>query len=410
LLTDFDFGACSGTVQITVSGPLAIVDGAFGYDIGPYSFSGEFTSTSTASGSYSFESYYISGCNSYLTQSGAWTAAKTLLDWQIETVDSMGDTGRSSSLVLDSTGCAHIAYHTDDSGYLKYARYTGSSWQVETVDNTVGLGYWGGYSVSLALDAQQRPHIVYHDGDQNDLKYARYNGTAWSIEKVDSDSIVSSSMALDSNGRPHISYKSDSDMVLKYAYFDGTDWQIETVDSAYNVGVWSSLALDSGERLHISYYDANNRDLKYAYYDGATWHIETVDSAGEVGSNTSLAFDSLDRPHISYHQPSGVDLKYAHFDGSNWQIETVVRNGISSQSNPLVLDLADRPHICTRWDGGGGDMSLMYLWHDGAAWQVAHVSTVPVGECSLALDSAGDPAISYFEYRVLDLKYARGSE
>ena len=407
LFTNFDFGACWGTVRITVPGPLAIVEGAFGYDLGTYSFSGEFTSTSTASGSYSFESYYISGCNSYLTQSGAWTAAKTLLDWQIETVDSMGNTGHSS-LVLDSAGLPHIAYHPDMSGYLKYAYYTGSSWQFETVDDTIGLGYYGDYSVSLALDAQQRPRIVYHDGDQNDLKYARYNGTAWSIETVDSDSSITSSMALDSNGRPHISYRSDSDQVLKYAYFDGVDWQIETVDSTYNVGVWSSLALDSGERPHISYNDASNRDLKYAYYDGATWHIETVDSVGDVGSYTSLALDSLDRPQISYHQVLGVDLKYAHFNGSNWQIETVVRNGIYSKSNPLVLDSADWPHICTRWDGGGGDMSLMYLWYDGAAWQVAHVSTVPVGECSLALDSAGNPAISYYEYR--GLKYAQGSE
>ena len=42
---------------------------------------------------------------------------------------------------------------------LKYARWTGSAWEIQTVDSQ---GDWGEHS-SLALDADGRPHISYHD-------------------------------------------------------------------------------------------------------------------------------------------------------------------------------------------------------------------------------------------------------
>jgi hypothetical protein len=65
-------------------------------------------------------------------------------------VDSTGDVGWSTSLALDSAGNPHISYFDAMNEDLKYARWTGSSWNIETVDSPGEVGH---YTTSLALDS-----------------------------------------------------------------------------------------------------------------------------------------------------------------------------------------------------------------------------------------------------------------
>ncbi len=89
LKTDFVPTTCgggSGTVEITVPGPGSITSGQFSYTSTTYSFTGQFASNSTATGTYSFVNRLIViglpyppyVCNYYLTQSGTWTASVPL--------------------------------------------------------------------------------------------------------------------------------------------------------------------------------------------------------------------------------------------------------------------------------------------------------------------------------------------
>jgi hypothetical protein len=172
-----------------------------------------------------------------------------------------------------------------------------------------------GEFTSLALDAAGHPHISYYDkgnGD-GDLKYAHWTGSAWDIQTVDRVGNVGwyTSLALDGDGHPHISYYDHANGDLKYAHGTGSTWDLQTVDHQDNRGLYSSLALDAADHPHISYFDSTNLDLKYAHWTGSTWDIETVDSEGWVGSFASLAMDTTDHPHISYYDYSNYDLKYA---------------------------------------------------------------------------------------------------
>jgi hypothetical protein len=201
--------------------------------------------------------------------------------WISETVDSIGGLWADSftSLALDVNGRPHISYLDKAEGDLKYAYHDGRTWWIETVDNE---GYVGGFS-SLALDASGRPHISYLDEFNGDLKYAysaspsnRFQDSSrWQIETVDSTGLVGAhtSLALDADNQPHISYclfhwalvpVCDD---LRYAHFDGTAWITETVHSRYGheLGQWSSLDLDSADRPHIAYSDDTDSDLIYAY-------------------------------------------------------------------------------------------------------------------------------------------------
>ena len=132
------------------------------------------------------------------------------------------------------------------------------TWNIETVDSVGGVGT----ETYLALDSSGDPHISYLGG--GGLKYAAWDGSAWSIEMVDAN-VQYTSLALDSSGKPHISYRDGANCNLKYAAWDGSAWNIETIDSGGSVGEYTSLALDSSGNPHISYYDSYKGDLKYAY-------------------------------------------------------------------------------------------------------------------------------------------------
>jgi hypothetical protein len=165
------------------------------------------------------------------------------------------------SLALTDDGIPHISWNGIWND-LNHATIVDGSWEITRVDQ----GKTGAYS-SLALDSQNHPHISYHDRENGDLKYARWDGSNWQIETIDSSGIVGlyTSLALDKDGNPHISYIDETNGALKYAFWDGSQWIIATIDDSGNSWRWTSLALDDSGFVHISYVGG---ELKYATNSG----------------------------------------------------------------------------------------------------------------------------------------------
>ncbi len=252
--------------------------------------------------------------------------------WQttlIETNNSVFGT----SIAVDDTGNPHISFIKSFwyGNQLWHAWWNGDYWQQESVDSIPYDGDTGDYS-SISFDSYGNPHISYTFQNTvtevSFIKYAYKDGSGWNLQCIDSitstftNQFKYTSLELDSDNYPHISYYDYDQKDLKYARWDGSEWQIEMIDSVDNVGKYASLRLDNFDYPHIAYKDHTNDGVKYANWDGSAWLIETVESDIGYGNYTSLVLDANNRPCISSVEYSG-EVRFAYRDGTDWQTEVV---------------------------------------------------------------------------------------
>jgi hypothetical protein len=259
--------------------------------------------------------------------------------WASEIVDGpLGvSTGKHSSLVLDNIDQPHISYFDETNYRLRYATWDGLAWSTTTVEPQATQ--YGGYC-SIDLDSLGQPAISYVGGMLG-AKYAHWNGTQWITEDVASQRAYMTSLKLDSHDVPHMAYQANTH-AIKVATKNGTQWDIQQVDlpSDYN-----AIVLDSDDHPHLAYYDGSCVNLKYAFYDGVAWSIEIVKTIGGCQSNfVGLDLDLSGRPHISFEDKASSDLLgYATKDGSGWKTEQIDSQGGNDSS--LCFDKSGFPHI-----------------------------------------------------------------
>jgi hypothetical protein len=311
--------------------------------------------------------YYVIFASLLLLGSSLVVQTQATPTWSIQSVDSSGTIGMYSSLALDSSGNPHISYRNGSGsstpGYLKYASWNGSAWNIQNVDS--GGNVWR--LTSLALDKiSGYPRISYYESGHG-FKYAEWNGSAWNTEIFDSAATNPiyrySSLALDSAGNPHISYCHGAGIAtnnLTYAERIGGDWHFQTVDSN-NMAWWSSLALDSSGNPHISYSTSGYApSLRYAEYTGLGWQTQTLDagvySSLDLGAFSSLALDSSGNPYISYEANPNY-LKYAMLCATVASVWTTDASG-----NPKVSFNSESVYV--HWQADGA-VNITVRYQDG---------------------------------------------
>jgi hypothetical protein len=248
----------------------------------------------------------------------------------------------SPDMVIDKSGHIHISYGGGSPYKFRYAYYDGSTWHAFLVDDE-------GYCSSITVDADSHPHISFILGGSglgDTLKYARYDGNQWVIQTITTNALYlyRPSIVLTSSGKAYISFCGYNGQDWERRIFSATnisgDWVVSYVDDN---GGSSSVALDSLDNPHIAY--IRNWELRYTHYDGSAWITEIL---GPKGESPSLVIDSSNHPHITYNSRHSdqdyIDqLKYIYFDGEAWRSEIIDPKNTFGSS--LALDPLGNLHV-----------------------------------------------------------------
>ncbi len=278
--------------------------------------------------------------------------------WVIDVVQD--DQTSSHSLAFDPEGNPCIAFLRAPQT-VKYARLSEGTWTIETVEIMQG---WldSATNFSLAIDSSGSPHLAYFiyaidaRGQETrapigPLRYATRSASGWTFADVDTDSDAGStlSLALDSDNRPGIVYFNYPDYWM--ARWTGSEWVTELIADLPVGGGSSSCSLefDSQGHPHVALFQRSYdlEQLLYGAKHSATWIFDTVDPTPLSGSDNSLELDSLGNPWISYRQGgSGQSrVKLARRINSEWIVGEVTPLGTLASVPSFALDSSDRPWI-----------------------------------------------------------------
>lgn len=337
--------------------------------------------------------------------------------WELETVSAKaGIVGQFSSIAIQPTNLRPSFFHFNSTERrLEYAYYTTrKTWGAQIVDIN---GSDVGFGSSLALTGNGVPNISYLDASLGLMKYARQYGNL-GIHYFPLTNYLNgyySSIRIAPDGNPRIASYGTKDGDLLFGKRTG-NWEFEYIDRTFDVGRYVSMAIGTNNKVHVSYFDATHQDLVYAYKDlgATTWITDTLDWSGDVGMFTSIALSSDNRPYISYYDQERKSLKLAFLSfPSFWNIVTVDDGGVLNNDvgkfTSIALDSADNPHI-SYYDVTNKD--LKYAYWNGAAWVIETLqSTGDVGMyTSLKIYTPTNTRhLCYYDFTHGALQYAQNS-
>ncbi len=310
--------------------------------------------------------------------------------WSYTNIDQGSNRGCESAIVIDESDHMYIAYQDRSSSKLKIATDKSGSWDSYLVDTgTSPSNLYPGYMTSMAVDQQGQFHIAHQDNKEYDLRYSTgAPNSQWTTTIVDATGHTGRdpSIAVDAADQPHIVYHTWSGQNLKYATIDPvtSNWTVTTMASAGDVGEGNSVFIDESGDMHVPFNDGTNSILKYATKStGLSQTDEIRVQFGQYGSVTGTVVNdttiTVSTP-LSGLTPDTIDITLWDKDG-NSQILSSSFEFISQEdldNDGVLNDDDDCPNDagtstkdltgCPDDDGDGYSNSGDAFPSDGAEW------------------------------------------
>jgi len=306
---------------------------------------------------------------------------------------------------------------------------------VDTAQNDVG-NY-----CSLAIDANNNPRIAYYDATAKQPKYAKWNGSGWTIETIpvnwrrsgyiNPDCGQYISLAIDPSGNAHVSYygiegNGGYDSLI---YVKGTtvssittwaDFELTYGGGLHDSGLYTSIALDTSGNPAIVCNDSNWPD--YFMQNSGTWP-----SAGTYVDNVyattwdSLAIDGSNAKHAAFLADTGTyrTLRYSRYVGvaGPWStavvIDSAVDNVITNPVYPVSIAVDSNGYAAVAYYCSQSH-HLRYVKAttvSGTTWttpiNIDNTADDTGQYASLAVDANTVPHISYYDATTQQLKHTQ---
>lgn len=348
------------------------------------------------------------------------------LYWGIHTIDTSREAGGYSRPKFDKDDNLKVAYrgHYD----IQYAEYLGNrNWKVALADTGTGAAA----KVELAIDPSQNPHILYQSAEYASVYYAKKEGGSWKHRLIDKPGIQNVdfyqiSMAPDSKGGIHMAYSKAKDgwATMFYNYLD-KDGNMGDSGFVYPElsGKWNTMVMDKDDKPVIAFFRNHQEELIVAWTENGTWKNQTVvgdTSHKVVGFHASITRESDSTYRLIYQDKDKHELWTATGSlGGTWTHEKIADlDGFSyfNSSNAVAIGKGGMPMVAysnvKSSDGLAIEASrLMFAYRESGEWKKVVVDSVGItGEfATLAVNSEGIPAISYFARTDYFMKVAIGS-
>lgn len=236
--------------------------------------------------------------------------------WVHDRVDPMAtDLGESligmdTSLAVDSDGDLHLIYLDVDRSYvLQYYVNKNGRWNLIKGDGLIWVDP-SGVTVPIAV-YNNIASVAYYDSG---IYYLPLVGE-WTPQPIElgSDIGLMPALEFDAQGRPHVIYYDAVNRQLKHACLIDSHWVIDIIQSDIKIGRYPGIAIDPDGGIHVSYYDKLNGDLLYAYRAPGESEFQStiVDSQGIVGTFSSIGLNADGLPMIIYFDDDSKNLKFA---------------------------------------------------------------------------------------------------
>jgi hypothetical protein len=181
-------------------------------------------------------------------------------------------------------------------------------------------------------------------------------------------------------------------------------YDVSTIENQINVGTYgSSVVVDAQGTTLVCFADQTAGMLKLAERVGNAWRTVTIDddngSGDRVGSHCEMRLDSVGKVHIVYFNTTDKEIRHAQRTNNQWTIRTVdapIRAPIFGSMRPLSLAVGSAGQVAIAYYDSQ-DKDLKYASLAGGQWTTQTVASQgDVGRYpSLAFDSNDHAAIAY---------------